>query len=179
MNLAASTGARSISSLAPSARVTLSARKTLAGRASSITILERPGANCPKRYDLISDDDAPAALAETISRPAIGSSGNATSGRSTMIRSGSATTKVSTRTGPESSNNKRVSLPCWSTRVAMAVTAAGEGEALIAPAGTEDEAKAAASPQAFSERREPPGKRESWVTSKTPNTATLSRATLV
>ena len=80
-NLAASTGARSISSLAPSARVTLSARKTLAGRASSITILERPGANSPKRYDLISDDDAPAALAETISRPAIGSSGNATSGK--------------------------------------------------------------------------------------------------
>jgi hypothetical protein len=96
-----------------------------------------------------------------------------------MIRSGSATAKVSTRTGPESSNNKRVPLPCWSTRAAIAVTAAGAGESLIAPAGTVDDAKAAASPQAVSERREPPGKRESWVTSKIPSTATLSRATLV
>ena len=59
------------------------------------------------------------------------------------------------------------------------MTAAGEGEALIAPAGAEDEAIAAASPHAVSERREPPGKRELWVTSKTPNTATLWRATLV
>jgi hypothetical protein len=58
----------------------------------------------------------------------------------------------------------------------MAVTAGGEGESLIAPAGAQSEAKAAASPQALSERREPPSKRESWVTSKTPNIATRSYA---
>jgi hypothetical protein len=60
-----------------------------------------------------------------------------------------------------------------------AAGAANGAESLVAPAGMEDKAKAAASAQTVSEGRESPGKRESWVTSKTPNTATRSRAALV